>query len=81
MRSKPISKRLTLDDAVDILRRRRAGEAYSRIAATHDVNQGRVADVVKGRLHPQAAAILAAAERAQADGMSNSRGATEARQR
>ncbi|MCJ2070015.1 hypothetical protein MKK75_14625 [Methylobacterium sp. J-030] len=29
-----------------------AGEIYSRIAATYDVNQGRIADVKFGRLHP-----------------------------
>ncbi|MGN8092271.1 hypothetical protein [Methylobacterium sp. 22177] len=29
-----------------------AGEMYSRIAAAYDVNQGRIADVKFGRLHP-----------------------------
>ena len=44
--------RLTFEEAVAVHRRLMAGEMYSRIAATYDVNQGRIADVKFGRLHP-----------------------------
>ena len=57
MRAQNISRRLTLEDAIDIWRRRAAGEAYSRLAFSHDVNQGRIADVLKGRLFPEAKAL------------------------
>ncbi|BAQ45879.1 MULTISPECIES: hypothetical protein [Methylobacterium] len=46
------SHRLTFEEAVDVHRRLWRGEMYSRIAATYDVNQGRIADVKFGRLHP-----------------------------
>ena len=44
--------RLTYEEAVEIQIRLARGEMYSRIAADYDVNQGRVADVRFGRLHP-----------------------------
>ena len=44
--------RLTFDEAVEVHKRLASGEMYSRIAASYDVNQGRVADVKFGRLHP-----------------------------
>ena len=44
--------RLTWDDAVVIHMRLMDGEFYSRIASDFDVNQGRIADVKFGRVHP-----------------------------
>lgn len=44
--------RLTFEEAVQIQIRLRNDEMYSRIAASFDVNQGRIADVKFGRLHP-----------------------------
>ena len=44
--------RLTFEEAVAVQIRLMRGEMYSRIAADFDVNQGRVADVKFGRLHP-----------------------------
>jgi len=49
--SKP-TYHLTFDDAVDVWLRIWAGEYQHRIAASYDVNQGRIADVVRERLHP-----------------------------
>lgn len=46
------SHTLTFEEAVEVHLRLAAGEIYSRIAARFDVNQGRVADVKFGRLHP-----------------------------
>jgi hypothetical protein len=46
------SHRLTFDEAVEVHIRLANGEMYSRIAASYDVNQGRIADVRFGRLHP-----------------------------
>ncbi|TGE01425.1 hypothetical protein EU555_04790 [Methylobacterium nonmethylotrophicum] len=46
------SHRLTFEEAVDVHSRLLDGEIYSRIAASYDVNQGRIADVKFGRLHP-----------------------------
>ncbi len=47
------SCRLTLADAITVWQRHWAGEFQHRIAATFDVNPGRVNDVLKGRLHPE----------------------------
>lgn len=44
--------RLTFEEAVQVHCRLAQGEMYSRIAASYDVNQGRIADVKFGRLHP-----------------------------
>lgn len=46
------SHRLTFEEAVEIHIRLAKGEIYSRIAASYDVNQGRIADVKFGRIHP-----------------------------
>ncbi|MCJ2128034.1 hypothetical protein [Methylobacterium sp. E-045] len=43
--------RLTFEEAVQVQLRLMNGEIYSRIAASYDVNQGRIADVKFGRLH------------------------------
>jgi hypothetical protein len=42
---------LTLDDAVNIWLRHWNGEYQNRIAASYDVNPGRVNDVLKERKH------------------------------
>jgi hypothetical protein len=46
------SHRLTYEEAVSVHLRLMSGEMYSRIAASFDVNQGRIADVKFGRIHP-----------------------------
>ena len=43
---------LTFEEAVAVQLRLMRGEFYSRIARDFDVNQGRIADVKFGRLHP-----------------------------
>ncbi len=43
--------RLTFEDAVMIWLRYWNGEFQHRIAASYDVNPGRVSEVIKGRLH------------------------------
>lgn len=50
-RSTPPSYRLTFDDAVQVWLRHWSGEIQSRIAASYDVNQGRVNEVLKERQH------------------------------
>ncbi|MEH2472990.1 putative XRE-type DNA-binding protein [Nitrobacteraceae bacterium AZCC 2161] len=42
---------LTFDDAVDVWLRHWSGEFQHNIAAAHGVNQGRVNEVLKERLH------------------------------
>ncbi len=54
MRSKSVSPRLTLEDAVEIWRRRWLGEAQHDIAAAFHVNPGRVSEVLSGKLFPEA---------------------------
>jgi hypothetical protein len=49
IKSKPY--RLTFDDAVYVWLRHRRGEFQHRIAASYDVNPGRVNDVIKERKH------------------------------
>jgi hypothetical protein len=44
--------KLTYEDAVDIWLRHWAGEFQHDIAAAYGVNQGRVNDVLKERVHP-----------------------------
>ena len=51
-RGKP-SRTLTVDDAKFIWQLRKEGEIQSRIAAALDVNQGRVSEVLSGRLFPE----------------------------
>lgn len=46
------SHRLTFEEAVEIQRRLMRHELQSRIASDYDVNQGRIAEVKFGRLHP-----------------------------
>jgi hypothetical protein len=46
------SHKLTFEEAVAIHLRLIDGEFYSRIAPDYDVNQGRIADVKFGRIHP-----------------------------
>jgi hypothetical protein len=58
------SYKLTFDDAIVVWLRFWNGEFQNRIAASFDVNPGRVNEVLKGRLHSgseQAAAKLIAA--------------------
>jgi hypothetical protein len=43
--------RLTYDDAVDVWLRYWNGEYQYQIAASYPVNQGRINDVLKDRLH------------------------------
>jgi len=57
MRSETISRRLTLEDAIEIWRRRWLGEAQHVLAAAFGVNQGRIADVLSGRRFPEAKEI------------------------
>lgn len=57
MRSRDVSRRLTLDDAVQIWQRRQAGEAQHVLAAAFGVNPGRIAEVLSGRRFPDARAI------------------------
>lgn len=51
-RNHPPSHRLTFEEAVQVHLRLMDSDIYSRIAATYDVNQARIADVKFGRLHP-----------------------------
>jgi hypothetical protein len=46
------SYKLTFEDAVMIWLRHWNGEFQNRIAASYDVNPGRVNEVLKGRVHP-----------------------------
>ena len=48
------SNTLTYEDAIQIHLRHRAGEFQHRIAASFDVNPGRVNEVVKGKRFPEA---------------------------
>jgi hypothetical protein len=57
MRSKSVSRRLTLEDAVEIWRRRRDGEAQHVLASVYHVNPGRIAEVLSGKRFPEAQAI------------------------
>ena len=51
MNDKKPSYTLTFDDAVHIWLRHWSGEYQNRIAASYDVNPGRVNDVLKERAH------------------------------
>jgi hypothetical protein len=53
-RSRPVSRKLTPEDAVEIWRRRLQGEAQHILAADFGVNPGRIAEVLSGKLHPDA---------------------------
>lgn len=54
MRSAVTSRHLTLNDAIEIWRRRSNGEAQHKIAALFDVNQGRISEILSGRRYPAA---------------------------
>lgn len=54
MSNRQPSYRLTEDDAVQIWLRYWNGEFQNRIAASFDVNPGRVNEVIKGRRFPRA---------------------------
>jgi hypothetical protein len=49
-----VSRRLTLEDAIEIHRRRWLGEAQHSLAAAFSVNQGRISEVLSGKLFPDA---------------------------
>jgi len=51
--------KLTYEDGVDIWLRHWAGEFQHDIAAAYGVNQGRVNDVLKERVHPGSKATAA----------------------
>lgn len=59
MRDNPV----TPDMVAVIKRARHAGYNYARIAAYYEINQGRIADVMKGRIGPE----IPAAESLPAD--------------
>jgi predicted XRE-type DNA-binding protein len=46
-----MTNRLSFKDAVEVWLRHWAGEFQHRIAASYDVNQGRISDVINERLH------------------------------
>jgi hypothetical protein len=60
MRSANVSSQLTEADAVDIWRRRLAGEAQHVLAAAYNVNPGRIAEVLSGKRFPNARSIALA---------------------
>lgn len=45
------SYKLTFEDAIDVWLRYWDGEFQNRIAASYDVNPGRISDVIKNRTH------------------------------
>jgi hypothetical protein len=49
--NKPPRYKLTFEDAKQVLQRHRTGEYQDRIAASFDVNPGRVNEVLKERFH------------------------------
>jgi hypothetical protein len=57
MRSANVSRHLTLEDAVEIWRRRLAGQAQHVLAADYHVNPGRIAEVLAGKRFPEAQAL------------------------
>ncbi len=58
MRSKATSRHLTLSDAIEILKRRSAGEAQHKIAADYEVNQGRISEILSGKRFPAARRLV-----------------------
>jgi predicted XRE-type DNA-binding protein len=58
--------KLTFEDAVDIWLRTWAGEYQYQIAASYVVNQGRVNDVLKKRLHSGSKQVAEAKKRQSA---------------
>lgn len=57
MRAAKCSPKLTLEDAIEIHRRRWLGEAQHVLAAAFGVNPGRVSEVLSGKLFPEAKAL------------------------
>lgn len=47
------SKKLTIEDAVQIIARLSRHEFQNRIAADYDVNQGRIAEIKTGKKFPE----------------------------
>jgi len=54
MRSESTSRPLTLENAIEIWRRRELGEAQHVLAAAFAVNPGRVAEVLQQKRFPEA---------------------------
>lgn len=52
-----VSAPLTLEDAIEVWRRRWLGEAQHEIAAAFHVNQGRISEILSGKRHPEAKAL------------------------
>ncbi len=50
---KKTSRKLVFDDAVEVWRRRRRGHLQHHIAAHLGVNQGRISEILTGKLHPK----------------------------
>jgi transcriptional regulator with XRE-family HTH domain len=63
MRTNVVSRHLTLDDAIQIWRRRSNGEAQHKIAAAFDVNQGRICEILSGKRFPAAKRLAQSAQR------------------
>jgi hypothetical protein len=57
MRSEPCSRKLTLENAVEIWRRRWLGESQHSLAAAFSVNPARIAEVLSGRKFPESKAL------------------------
>ncbi len=54
MRASATSRRLSLEDAIEIHRRRWLGEAQHVLAAAFGVNPGRISEVLLGKVFPEA---------------------------
>jgi transcriptional regulator with XRE-family HTH domain len=63
MRANVVSRRLTLNDAIEIWRRRSSGEAQHKIAAAFEVNQGRISEILAGKRFPAAKRLAQNAHR------------------
>jgi hypothetical protein len=62
-RADVISRRLILNDAIEIWRRRSSGEAQHKIAAVFEVNQGRISEILTGKRFPAAKRLAQSAQR------------------
>ncbi|MBY8974640.1 helix-turn-helix transcriptional regulator [Rhodobacteraceae bacterium NNCM2] len=51
------SRRLTLQQAVEVWIRRSKGHLQHHIAAHFGVNQGRISEILSGKVHPEARKI------------------------
>jgi hypothetical protein len=54
VRASSVSRHLTLNDAIEIWRRRSNGEAQHKIAAAYEANQGRISEILSGKRFPAA---------------------------